>query len=234
MPKIASKKNRVQWTRKQLRLSQGRLAELIGTSIYTVQSMETGRLKVSEKNANRLSALTGIDPAWFRADKLTPPLPSATKVRKHFNAAQQGAWKGKYLGRLLPWMFVNQLALLAQAVANKHGEYAACREAGFIDALTTAGLKILATIKQPEERDEVYEAVRSEIKAGGDARILSLLAARNREIQKALREVATAAPDVTPGRPGGELFAAWARAAGIPPAIPLSQLRGRLRRAEPG
>jgi transcriptional regulator with XRE-family HTH domain len=193
MPKIALKKNCVQWAREQLRLNQRQLAELIGASIYTVQSIETGRLTVSEKNANRLSAMTGIDPAWFRANKLTPPLPSATKVQRHFNAAQQGGWRGDYLGRLLPWMFINQFALLAQAVANKHGEYAACREAGFFDALASAGMKILATIKQPEERGEVYAAVRAEIKAGGDARILSLLAARNREIQGALREMAAPA-----------------------------------------
>ena len=89
---------------------------------------------------------------------------------------------------------------------------------GFFDALATAGIKILATIADREERGEIYAAVRADIKAGGDAKILNLLAARNQEIQRALREMSAAA-DVTsvPGG-GGELFAAWAAAAGIPPA----------------
>ena len=60
---------------------------------------------------------------------------------------------------------------------------------GFFDALATAGIKILATIADREERGEIYAAVRADIRAGGDAKILNLLAARNQEIQRALREM---------------------------------------------
>jgi transcriptional regulator with XRE-family HTH domain len=213
MPKKKDRpKHILRWTREQLGLSQARLAELIGASIFSVQSIETGRMPLSERYAYRLSAATGIEPAWFVANKLNPQ-PDVTTMQAHFDEAQQGTWKGAYLAHLLPRMFINQFALLAQAVANKHGEYAACRRAGFFDALASAGMKILATIDDPEERAEVYEAVRAEIQKG-DAKALGLLAARNREIQRALREMAAAGATPQPG--GGELFAAWAAATGIP------------------
>ena len=228
MPKIALEKKRrpncVQWVREELGLSQRQLAELIGTSIFTIQSVETGRVRVSKKNAARLSAATGAPAAWFRANKLAPPLPDTAKLRahfEHFDEAQQGvSAEGTYLAALLPRMFINKLAWLADAVADKHGDYTACRRAGFIDALGTAGMKILATIDDPEQREAVFMAYSADIK-GGDAELISRFAAKNREIQRVLREEKrkAAAAGVTPPQyGGGALFSAWARAAGIPPA----------------
>jgi hypothetical protein len=46
-------------------------------------------------------------------------------------------------------MFINQLACLADAVADKLGrDYTSCRRSGFIDALATAGMKILVTMEK--------------------------------------------------------------------------------------
>ena len=229
MPKIALKKNRpkqhwVQWVREKLGLSQRQLAELIGASIYTVQSVETARLPLGARYADRLSAATGIPAAWFRENKLRAPLPDAAAMREHFehfDEAQQGvSAEGAYLAALLPRMFINHLAWLADAVADKlGGDYTSCRRAGFIDALGTAGMKILATIADPEERAEVYEAYRADIKAG-DVDLIGRFAAKNREIQSVLRkEERKAAAAGGPQAPAaGALFSAWARAAGIPPA----------------
>ena len=63
MPRKALKKKSrhvVAWVRKTLGLTQSELASLIGISANTLQSIELGRLPLSERIAYRLSEQTGI------------------------------------------------------------------------------------------------------------------------------------------------------------------------------
>lgn len=46
-------------------------AKLIGCSVHTLQSVETGRLKLSEELARRISAATDVDLNWLRQNDLT-------------------------------------------------------------------------------------------------------------------------------------------------------------------
>lgn len=61
----------------RLRLITGETAEsfadIIGKSMSTLRSLETGRLKLSEKTASEISRATGVSLRWLLADKSTPP-----------------------------------------------------------------------------------------------------------------------------------------------------------------
>ena len=61
----------------RLRLITGETAEsfagIIGKSMSTLRSLETGRLKLSEKTASQISCATGVSLRWLLEDKITPP-----------------------------------------------------------------------------------------------------------------------------------------------------------------
>jgi transcriptional regulator with XRE-family HTH domain len=61
----------------QTRLITGETAEafadIIGKSLSTLRSLETGRLKLSEKTALDISRATGVSLRWLLDDKTTPP-----------------------------------------------------------------------------------------------------------------------------------------------------------------
>ena len=85
MPTKALKKNLkkkshhvVAWVREALGLKQSELASLIGISRNTLQSIELGRLPLSERIAYRLSEQTGIRAKWLLDNELgdLPPDPA--------------------------------------------------------------------------------------------------------------------------------------------------------------
>lgn len=61
--------------RTSLNLKQSELAELAHCSRATVQSIELNRLALSESLAARISAATGVDLDWLRANDLSRPVP---------------------------------------------------------------------------------------------------------------------------------------------------------------
>jgi transcriptional regulator with XRE-family HTH domain len=71
--------------RKSLGLKQGELAELIGCSISTIQSIEVNKLKLSKSLASRISLETGADLDWLLNNDVSVPMP------KH-DAAQQSKY----------------------------------------------------------------------------------------------------------------------------------------------
>ena len=50
---------------------QESFAKLIGCSVHTLQSVETGRLKLSEELARRIAAATDVDLNWLQQNDLT-------------------------------------------------------------------------------------------------------------------------------------------------------------------
>jgi transcriptional regulator with XRE-family HTH domain len=61
--------------RASLNLKQTELAELVNCSTATIQSIELNRLALSESLAARISAATGIDLDWLRANDISKPVP---------------------------------------------------------------------------------------------------------------------------------------------------------------
>jgi transcriptional regulator with XRE-family HTH domain len=61
--------------RKNLSLKQPELAELVGCSASTIQQIELNRLSLSPGLAGRISAATGVDLDWLRANDLNRPFP---------------------------------------------------------------------------------------------------------------------------------------------------------------
>ena len=49
-------------------------ADIIGKSLSTLRSLETGRLKLSEKTALEISSATGVSFGWLLSGKNTPPV----------------------------------------------------------------------------------------------------------------------------------------------------------------
>jgi DNA-binding XRE family transcriptional regulator len=61
--------------RKNLALRQPELAEMVGCSVATIQSIEVGRLKLSESLAGRISVTTGCDRDWLLRNDVSAPMP---------------------------------------------------------------------------------------------------------------------------------------------------------------
>jgi transcriptional regulator with XRE-family HTH domain len=61
--------------RKSLGLKQSELAEMVGCSAVTIQSVEVNRLKLSKSLASRISMETGADLDWLLANDVSVPMP---------------------------------------------------------------------------------------------------------------------------------------------------------------
>ena len=100
MPTKALKKNLmkksrhvVAWVRETLGLKQSELASLIGISPNTLQSIELGRLPLSERIAYRLSEQTGIRAKWLLDNELGDPPPDPAEMRRKYEKAQAQPWR---------------------------------------------------------------------------------------------------------------------------------------------
>jgi transcriptional regulator with XRE-family HTH domain len=72
--------------RKNLSLKQPELAKLVGCSAATIQAIELNRLSLSPGLAGRISAATGVDLDWLRANDLNRPFPAVRAL------ATQNKW----------------------------------------------------------------------------------------------------------------------------------------------
>jgi DNA-binding XRE family transcriptional regulator len=78
----SSEKHNVARLRVLVGEKQEAFAQLIGCSVHTLQSIETGRLKLSEELARRISAATDVDLNWLRQNDLkAKPRVANTKLR---------------------------------------------------------------------------------------------------------------------------------------------------------
>jgi transcriptional regulator with XRE-family HTH domain len=181
-----SPKHVVQWVREQLGMTQLQFSEATKVGLFSLQSIESGRLKLSERFAYRLNKATDIQPEWFLANKLVEPLPDRAKLKKHFEFAQKTA-VDLYPARLAPQMFIYRFGHLQIALAKKHGGLAGFRHSGLQDRMEKMNLKLLNTIKDPRKRREFYETVRAEIN-GKDEQVLLSHIARCRDLLRFIRE----------------------------------------------
>ena len=72
----------------QTRLITGETAEafadIIGKSISTLRSLESGRLKLSEKTASDISSATGVSFSWLMSEKNTDPIVGGVEPAEAF------------------------------------------------------------------------------------------------------------------------------------------------------
>jgi hypothetical protein len=185
MQKDFSKKDRpkhiLTLTREALDLNQAQLAELAESSIFTIQSVETHRLKLSERIAWKLGEATGIQAKWFLSHP-TGPLPpfSPEALQAKFEEARTGSFKGFYRAHLTSRDIVYQAAWYLREIADYHGGYAGARHSGFLDGLHKATLKLFKTIPTKDRR-KVYNAATEAVKAG---KVRSLITADLREMDQ--------------------------------------------------
>jgi transcriptional regulator with XRE-family HTH domain len=73
--------------RRTLRLNQADLARLAGCSVSTIQSVELGRLQLSQGLAARISLGTGVDGQWLFANNSSVPIPERLYFSKGVSSA---------------------------------------------------------------------------------------------------------------------------------------------------
>jgi transcriptional regulator with XRE-family HTH domain len=189
VPTLATKKKPkhvIAWVREQLGLSQAQLAGLIGSRQPTIQSIEIGRLPLSEYFAYALAEQTGIKAKWFLANELGNSPPDPERVRKSFNEAQLGPWKGILKAHFFPRMKLMRIFVLLRAIVYELG-YSGCRATGFDDTMQKMTLKLLDCIDDNKVRKQVYQSARNLVREGDD-RVLSLWLADVQEMQRVLRK----------------------------------------------
>ena len=183
MPKDFLKKDRkhvLALTREALNLNQAQLAELAETSIFTIQSIEVFRLRLSERVAWKLGEATGMRAEWFLSHP-TGPLPlDPVALQAKFEEAQKGSFQGFYRAHLTSRNIVYNITWLLREIANYHGGYAGARHSGFLDGLQKASLRLLKTIPSKDRR-RVYEAAAEAVKT---RKVRNLIAADMREMDR--------------------------------------------------
>jgi transcriptional regulator with XRE-family HTH domain len=119
--------------RLQLGLGQKELAELVECSRPTIQSIELGRLPLSDKLADRISRETGVSIAWLKKNDLRkPPLdyqdePYGKEVfeRIQANRAMRDEHTSDAIARLALVIQTSRIAGLFLS-AYKRGEFSLC------------------------------------------------------------------------------------------------------------
>ena len=169
LKKKLKKKSRhvVAWVRESLGLKQAELASLIGISRNTLQSIEYGRLPLSERIAYRLSEQTGIGAKWLLNNELGDLPPDPAEMRRKYEQAQAQPWRDSYPAYLVPRMFIFRLYVFAREIAAELGDYNACRRSGFNDALVKMNRVLLDCLPDNRTRRKVYSQARALLK--GDA-----------------------------------------------------------------
>ena len=191
MHKSSAKKKRrkhvVVWVREQLDLTQSELADLIDASRDTIQSIEIGRLPLSERFAYAIAEQTGFHAKFLLANKIPNPCPPKSMSLETFQEAQTGRWKlGFYMTHLIPRSLFVRAYVLYRAVFNEMGY-----TGGFINGggqkLLLKFVHDLLEIVPKKRRKAIWQGAR-EIIAPGSEQALSLLLADIQELRRALKE----------------------------------------------
>jgi len=102
--------------RKELSLTQVDLAAILGRSVITIKSIETGRLRLSENLATLIAANTGGDRAWLLANDLSAPIPP---LKRFSGTLDPKAQAYDYTCKVLSDLFVRLFAMLHRLKASE-------------------------------------------------------------------------------------------------------------------
>jgi transcriptional regulator with XRE-family HTH domain len=144
----------LRWVREQLGLTQFDVARMIGSSQPTVQSIELGRLKLSERLAYKLQARLGLSAKWLQANNWQY-LPEPEKLLKAYRQAQ--GFVDQSYGDLIA-LRLNLLRnfLLSCAIVEELGWHG-CNATGFHKIYDRTRLELLGTIVDKKLREAVYQ-----------------------------------------------------------------------------
>ena len=149
-------KNRhiLHWIREQLELKQSDLARLIGSSQATIQSIELGRLKLSERFAYKLAARLGVDAKWLLANNWED-LPEPQELRESY-AKASGTLNNTY-EELIQLRYELLRSYLLQCVIVDELGWQGCNATGFFKIFERAQLDLLGTIGDKSIRNRVLQ-----------------------------------------------------------------------------
>lgn len=150
--------------RRTLGLSQKRLAQRVGVSRRTIQSVELGTLKLSERTAFVIASRTGVHPDWLLDNNLKQD--SSAMLAKARKFSQEGWWsayRGLYLLERLPrrmGIFRLYIFLRAIAIEFKREEWEKAKVGEKFSNLVADLLEVI-----PDERArELYLTARASVK----------------------------------------------------------------------
>jgi transcriptional regulator with XRE-family HTH domain len=177
------------YARQVLGLSQAELASLIGMSTNTLQSVELGRLPLSERFAFKLSEQLGISARWLLNNQLGNPPPNPVEMRKAFEERQTNPWgtahMTSYTAHLVPRMVLFRYYVLAREIANELAE-SGHNGSGFTKALLEFNHALHACLPDNYVRRKVYEKVRLLVKE--PEKVFKLVISDAMEMRRAFRE----------------------------------------------
>jgi len=150
--------------RERLGLTQKGLADLIGVSRRTIQSIELGTMPMSERVAYAISEQTGVHWQWLLNNDLErlARQPDLLKdIHRHYEWAQAGAYKGFYGATLIPRMLLFRAYIFLRA-ALSHARYSGMRKAKMPQKLGQLIFDVLGTIADEETQKKLYLQARTQ------------------------------------------------------------------------
>lgn len=105
-------------------------ADLIGCTVHTINSLETGRLKLSEEMAQRIFHATGISIGWLLAGNVKAPPVSAWGEPFTLEIFERSESKKNHRDKVIPLRFAADFVNFAGQLhrilsrANREGNYA--------------------------------------------------------------------------------------------------------------
>jgi hypothetical protein len=126
----------------------------------TIQSIELGRLTLSERFAYAIGQEIGIRAKWLLANELPDPPPDPEKLRQRFKKAQTGRWRGNLYGtHLLPRALLFRTYVLYREVTYELG-YSGFETAGGKKLLEKFTGDLLELIPDGRLQRSIYQKVR--------------------------------------------------------------------------
>jgi transcriptional regulator with XRE-family HTH domain len=175
--------------REKLAWTQDKLATAIGSTQPTIQSIETGRLRLSESFAFAMERATGISHRWLLGnDPTIPPVTPTGKpwTPEYLSLAEEGAFTLGEEIHLLPRIRLLRFYCLARLIADELG-YRGTVATGFNSLLQNAGLDLLATIADKKLRATVYQQAVN-LTSGGNEDVLKMVLSDARDLLRVSRE----------------------------------------------
>ena len=176
----------LKWLRKELGITQAQLAKRIGVSKDYIQSLESGRLVLSEKTAFALAAETGVHPHWFIRNQLKKPLPNVAEHRKSLERKIYASG-GYYERQLSQRMILFRAYLFDRTIATELG-WVACYASGFNERVKEGLEQRLAGFRTHNPR--AYQEVKAQAEAlvnGDGETVARLVLADAQEVLQAMR-----------------------------------------------
>jgi len=182
-------------------MTQQQFGKLVGLSRRTVQSVELGILRLSERAAHRISEEIGVDVYWLLENRLEEPIQNRWGQPwnlEWFQVARLGLWRGGYLYKKAPVMqLFKTYRELRWIVAER--DLADLVRDKFLINLQKAVADLWETIPDRDERNQLIREHREERLS--DEELLQRVIADARDLLAAVRDREKRTKSKAPRRP---------------------------------